>query len=134
MYGFLGPARMPASLVERLHQEIVRALNRADTRERIECDGSYEYFDRTFRCCDGFRMPAHTQANHGHRGPVFESRQGTKSRGVGHPVQRALWRFRRRGPCRKFSSRPGVMRQSPPPAILRLSSPIEPALHKQRGS
>ena len=43
--------------------------------------------------CDGFRMPAHHDAIHAHHGPAFESRQGRKARGVGHPAQRALWRF-----------------------------------------
>jgi hypothetical protein len=43
--------------------------------------------------CDGFRMPAHHDAIHAHHGPAFESRRGRKARGVGHPAQRALWRF-----------------------------------------
>ena len=46
-----------------------------------------------FRFCDGFRMPAHHDAIHAHHGPAFESRRGRKARGVGHPAQRALWRF-----------------------------------------
>ena len=45
------------------------------------------------RLCDGFRMPAHGEADHAHRGPVSESRQGRKAREVGHPAQRALWGF-----------------------------------------
>jgi tripartite-type tricarboxylate transporter receptor subunit TctC len=39
-YGVIGPANMPAPLVTRLHQELVRALNLPDVRERIVSDGS----------------------------------------------------------------------------------------------
>src|SRR5580698_10689102 len=55
------------------------------------------------RFCDGFRMPANATCQRA-PGPASESRQGTKPRGVGHPVdQRALWgigwhRCRRMGP------------------------------------
>lgn len=42
-----------------------------------------------FRLCDGFRMPAHNDAGHAHRGPVSESRQGRKARDVGRPARRA---------------------------------------------
>ena len=44
-------------------------------------------------------MPAQYARLHKLRGPAFESRQGTKSRDVGHPVQQALWRFRERRRC-----------------------------------
>src|SRR5687768_3921255 len=39
-YGVIGPANMPAPLVTRLHQELVKALNLPDVRARIEGDGS----------------------------------------------------------------------------------------------
>ncbi len=39
-YGVIGPANMPAPLVKRLHEELVKALNLPDVRSRIEGDGS----------------------------------------------------------------------------------------------
>jgi tripartite-type tricarboxylate transporter receptor subunit TctC len=39
-YGVIGPANMPAPLVKRLHEELVKALNLPDVRARIEGDGS----------------------------------------------------------------------------------------------
>jgi len=39
-YGVIGPAGMPASLVERLHDELVRVLAQPDVRQRILDDGS----------------------------------------------------------------------------------------------
>jgi tripartite-type tricarboxylate transporter receptor subunit TctC len=39
-YGVIGPARMPAPLVTRLNQELVRILNEPSVRERIVFDGS----------------------------------------------------------------------------------------------
>ena len=39
-YGVIGPAGMPAALVERLHDELVRVLAQPDVRERIINDGS----------------------------------------------------------------------------------------------
>src|SRR5438477_12676449 len=39
-YGVIGPAGMPAPLVERLHQELLRVLAQPDVRERIVNDGS----------------------------------------------------------------------------------------------
>ena len=39
-YGVIGPAGMPAPLVERLHGELVRVLAQPDVRERIVSDGS----------------------------------------------------------------------------------------------
>jgi tripartite-type tricarboxylate transporter receptor subunit TctC len=39
-YGVMGPAKMPKAIVTRLNTELVRALNRPDTRERITEDGS----------------------------------------------------------------------------------------------
>jgi len=39
-YGVIGPAGMPAPLVERLHDELVRVLAQPDVRERILSDGS----------------------------------------------------------------------------------------------
>jgi tripartite-type tricarboxylate transporter receptor subunit TctC len=39
-YGVIGPANMPAPLVARLHQELVKVLNMPDVRARIEGDGS----------------------------------------------------------------------------------------------
>ena len=39
-YGVVGPANMPKHIVARLHEELVRILNRPDVRERIVSDGS----------------------------------------------------------------------------------------------
>jgi tripartite-type tricarboxylate transporter receptor subunit TctC len=39
-YGIVGPAGMPRPIVTRLHDELVRILNRPDIRERIVADGS----------------------------------------------------------------------------------------------
>ena len=39
-YGVIGPAGMPAPIVERLHQELLRVLAQSDVRERILSDGS----------------------------------------------------------------------------------------------
>jgi len=39
-YGVIGPANMPQPLVNRLHEELVKALNQPDVRGRIEADGS----------------------------------------------------------------------------------------------
>ena len=39
-YGVIGPAKMPAPLVARLHGELVKILNMPDIRERIVSDGS----------------------------------------------------------------------------------------------
>ena len=39
-YGIIGPANMPKEIVLRLHDELVRILNRPDVRERIVADGS----------------------------------------------------------------------------------------------
>jgi len=39
-YGIIGPAGMPAPIVERLHQELLRVLAQPDVRERIVNDGS----------------------------------------------------------------------------------------------
>jgi tripartite-type tricarboxylate transporter receptor subunit TctC len=39
-YGVIGPAGMPAPLVARLNQELVRILNEPEVRERIVADGS----------------------------------------------------------------------------------------------
>jgi tripartite-type tricarboxylate transporter receptor subunit TctC len=39
-YGVLGPAKMPAPIVARLHDEFVRILNTPEVRERIVADGS----------------------------------------------------------------------------------------------
>ncbi len=39
-YGVIGPAGMPASLVKRLHSELVRALALPDVRQRIALDGA----------------------------------------------------------------------------------------------
>ena len=39
-YGVIGPAGMPAPVVARLHQVLVRSLNEPDVRERIVADGS----------------------------------------------------------------------------------------------
>jgi tripartite-type tricarboxylate transporter receptor subunit TctC len=35
-YGVIGPAGMPAPIVERLHQELMRVLAQPDVRERLE--------------------------------------------------------------------------------------------------
>ena len=39
-YGVIGPANMPAPLVARLHEELVKILNQPDVKSRIESDGS----------------------------------------------------------------------------------------------
>jgi tripartite-type tricarboxylate transporter receptor subunit TctC len=39
-YGVIGPAKMPAALVSRLNQELVKILNEPAIRERIVADGS----------------------------------------------------------------------------------------------
>src|SRR5262245_545192 len=39
-YGVLGPANLPQPIVQRLHGELVKALNQPDVRGRIEADGS----------------------------------------------------------------------------------------------
>jgi tripartite-type tricarboxylate transporter receptor subunit TctC len=39
-YGIIGPAGMPKPVVARLHDELVKILNRSDIRERIVLDGS----------------------------------------------------------------------------------------------
>jgi tripartite-type tricarboxylate transporter receptor subunit TctC len=39
-YGIAGPAGMPRPVVTRLHNELVRTLNRSDIRDRIVLDGS----------------------------------------------------------------------------------------------
>jgi tripartite-type tricarboxylate transporter receptor subunit TctC len=39
-YGVIGPAGMPAPVVERLHQELLRVLKQPDVHERIVNDGS----------------------------------------------------------------------------------------------
>jgi tripartite-type tricarboxylate transporter receptor subunit TctC len=39
-YGIIGPAGMPKPIVTRLHDELVKILNRPDIRERIVADGS----------------------------------------------------------------------------------------------
>jgi len=39
-YGVIGPAGMPARIVTRLHDEIVKVLSQPDVRERIVADGS----------------------------------------------------------------------------------------------
>ena len=39
-YGVIGPAKMPAALVSRLNQELVKILNEPSIRERIVADGS----------------------------------------------------------------------------------------------
>src|ERR1700683_2233880 len=56
------------------------------------CQAPREFFcSARGRFCDGFRMPANATCQRA-PGPASESRQGTKPRGVGHPVdQRALW-------------------------------------------
>src|SRR6185436_4892016 len=39
-YGVIGPAGMPAPLVKRLHDELVRELSLPDVRQRIPADGA----------------------------------------------------------------------------------------------
>ena len=39
-YGVIGPAGMPAPLVKRLHDELLRALALPDVRQRIAADGA----------------------------------------------------------------------------------------------
>ena len=39
-YGIVGPANLPAPMVARLREELVKILNRPDVRERIVADGS----------------------------------------------------------------------------------------------
>jgi tripartite-type tricarboxylate transporter receptor subunit TctC len=39
-YGVIGPAGLPAPIVQRLHDELVRVLSQPDVRERILSDGS----------------------------------------------------------------------------------------------
>jgi tripartite-type tricarboxylate transporter receptor subunit TctC len=39
-YGVIGPAGLPKPIVARLHDELVKILNRPDIRERIVADGS----------------------------------------------------------------------------------------------
>jgi tripartite-type tricarboxylate transporter receptor subunit TctC len=39
-YGVMGPANMPAPIVTRLHDELVRALQLPDVRERLAADGA----------------------------------------------------------------------------------------------
>ena len=39
-YGVIGPASMPAPLVARLHEELIKILNQPDVKSRIESDGS----------------------------------------------------------------------------------------------
>src|SRR5258706_7787418 len=39
-YGVVGPAGLPAPIVTKLHDELVKVLNRPDVRERIVADGS----------------------------------------------------------------------------------------------
>jgi tripartite-type tricarboxylate transporter receptor subunit TctC len=39
-YGVIGPAGLPKPIVTRLHDELVKTLNRPDVRERIVADGS----------------------------------------------------------------------------------------------
>jgi tripartite-type tricarboxylate transporter receptor subunit TctC len=39
-YGVIAPAKLPATIVSRLHAELVRILNQPDIRERILFDGS----------------------------------------------------------------------------------------------
>ena len=39
-YGVIGPAGMPAPLVAKLHEELVKILNQPDVKNRIESDGS----------------------------------------------------------------------------------------------
>jgi tripartite-type tricarboxylate transporter receptor subunit TctC len=39
-YGVIGPAGLPAPIVARLHEELVKILNEPQVRERIVADGS----------------------------------------------------------------------------------------------
>ena len=39
-YGVIGPANLPAPLVARLHDELIKILNQPDVKSRIESDGS----------------------------------------------------------------------------------------------
>jgi tripartite-type tricarboxylate transporter receptor subunit TctC len=39
-YGVIGPANLPPPIVQRLHAQLVKALNQPDVRGRIEADGS----------------------------------------------------------------------------------------------
>jgi len=39
-YGVIGPAGMPAPLVKRLHDELIRALEQPDVKSRIAADGA----------------------------------------------------------------------------------------------
>jgi tripartite-type tricarboxylate transporter receptor subunit TctC len=39
-YGVIGPAGMPAPIVKRLHDELVRALQQPDVRQRLAADGA----------------------------------------------------------------------------------------------
>jgi tripartite-type tricarboxylate transporter receptor subunit TctC len=39
-YGVIGPAGLPRAIVTRLHDELVKALNQPDVRDRIVADGS----------------------------------------------------------------------------------------------
>ena len=39
-YGVIGPAGLPAPIVARLHEELVKILNQPDVKSRIESDGS----------------------------------------------------------------------------------------------
>jgi tripartite-type tricarboxylate transporter receptor subunit TctC len=39
-YGVIGPAGMPAPIVKRLHDELVRALALPDVRKRLDADGA----------------------------------------------------------------------------------------------
>lgn len=39
-YGVIGPANLPKPIVARLHEELIKILNRPDVRERIVADGS----------------------------------------------------------------------------------------------
>jgi tripartite-type tricarboxylate transporter receptor subunit TctC len=39
-YGVIGPAGMPAPIVKRLHDELVRALEQPDVRQRLAVDGA----------------------------------------------------------------------------------------------
>ncbi len=39
-YGILGPAGTPRAIVQRVHQEVTKALGAADIQERLAADGS----------------------------------------------------------------------------------------------
>jgi tripartite-type tricarboxylate transporter receptor subunit TctC len=39
-YGVIGPASLPAPIVKRLHDELIKVLNQPEVRERIVADGS----------------------------------------------------------------------------------------------